>query len=243
MKGSDFVIYVTGDMHGDIERFSERALKKLSAEDTLIILGDFGFVWQGGEEQEKNLDFIRNRKYSVLFLDGTHENQDELSKYPEIDFRGGKVRDLGGNLKQLMRGEIYEIEGKSIFALGGGQSDDIEFRSEGVSWWPSELPSSEELEAAREKIKARKQVDFIVTHDAPHKIRTSITGEKKEANRLGKLLDEIMLTVKYQNWYFGCYHLDRKLTRTHYAVYTRVIEITNPEKKSFWQRLFEKKKR
>lgn len=235
------MIYVTGDTHGDIERFSERALKKLKAEDTLIILGDFGFVWQGGEDEEKNLDFIRNRKYTVLFLEGTHENQDKLKKYPEAEFCGGRVRDLGGNLKQLMRGEIYEIEGKSIFALGGGQSEDIEFRKEGVSWWPSELPSSEEIEAAREKIKAKKSVDFIVTHDAPHKIRTSITGEKKEPNRLGKLLDEIMLTVKYQNWYFGCYHLDRKLTRTHYAVYRKVIEITNPEKKNFWQRLFKKK--
>ncbi len=237
------MIYVTGDMHGDIERFSERALKKLRAEDTLIVLGDFGFIWQGGEQEEKNLEFIRNRRFQVLFLDGTHENHDLLANYPTAEYCGGIVRDLGGNLKQLMRGEIYEIEGKSIFALGGGQSEDIEFRKEGVSWWPSELPSTEQIEAARNKIKARKAVDFIVTHDAPHKLRTAIIGEDKEANRLGKLLDEIMLTVKYQNWYFGCYHLDRKLTRTHYAVYQRVIEITDPEKRNFWQRLFKRKKR
>ena len=238
------MIYVTGDTHGDIERFSERSIKRLKKDDTLIILGDFGFVWQGGEEEEKNLEFLRSRKFNILFLDGTHENMDRLSKYPEEEFCGGRVRSLGDNLKQLMRGEIYEIEGKSIFTLGGGQSDDleIEMRRENKTWWPSELPSNEEIDAARDKIKAKKEVDFILTHVPPHKIATSITGEDKEPSRLGQFLDEIMYSVKYKNWYFGCHHIDRKLTRTHYAVYRRVIEITNPEKKSFWKKIFNKKK-
>ena len=235
------MIYVTGDMHGDIGRFSERALKKLKAEDTLIILGDFGFLWQGNEEEAKNISFISERKYQVLFLEGTHENHDLLEKYPVCDYCGGKVHHLGGNLRMLMRGEIYEIEGKTIFALGGGQSDDIEFRTEGESWWPQELPSAEEIDYARANIKERKKVDFIITHDAPHKIRTSLLGKDIEDNRLDKFLDEVMLTVKYDKWYFGCYHLDRKLTRAQYAVYQRVVEITSPEKKSFFARLFKRK--
>lgn len=238
------MIFVTGDTHGDIERFSERQLKRLKKGDTLIILGDFGFVWQGGEEEEKNLNFLRSRKYNILFLEGTHENMDMLTQYPVEDYCGGKVRSLGGNLKQLMRGEIYEIEEKSIFSLGGGQSDDleIEMRRDNKTWWINELPSHEEIEYAREKIKAKKEVDFILTHDAPHKIRTSITGEDKEPSRLGQFLDEIMYSVKYKNWYFGCHHIDRKLTRTHYAVYRGVIEITNPEKKGFFKKFFGKKK-
>jgi len=232
------VIYVTGDMHGDIERFSKRNLKKLKKGDTLIILGDFGFLWNGCEEEKKSLELIGSKKYNVLFLDGTHENFELLNKYPVEEFMGGKVRALYGNLKQLMRGEIYNIEDKTIFTLGGGRSDDLEFRSEGETWWPEELPSQEEIEAAREKLFETKTVDFILSHDAPQKIRASITGDDGEPSRLCSFFDEVMYKVKYKNWFFGCFHIDRKLTRTHYAVYKKVIEITNPEKKSFLKRLF-----
>ena len=231
------MIYVTGDMHGDIERFSKRNLKKLKKGDTLIILGDFGFLWNGDEQEEKNLEYIGSRKYNVLFVDGTHENFALLSNYPVEQYAGGRVRSLGGNLKQLMRGEIYNIEDKTIFALGGGRSDDLEFRSEGETWWPEELPSIEEIDAAREKLSEIKTVDFIVSHDAPQKIRASITGEDSEPSRLCAFFDELMYKVKYKNWFFGCFHIDRKLTRTHFAVYKKVIEITNPEKKSFFKRL------
>lgn len=235
------MIFVTGDMHGDIERFLKKDVKKLKKGDTLIILGDFGFIWRGGEEEKKNLEFIASRKYNVLFLDGTHENFDLLKDYPIIEGFGGRVRDLGGNLKQLLRGEVYSIEDKSIFTMGGGRSDDREFRSEGETWWSEELPSVEEIDAAREKLKERRTVDFILTHDAPQKIRVSLTGEDSEASRLCAFFDELMYSVKYKNWFFGCFHTDRKLTRTHYAVYKKVVEITNPEKKSFWKKLFKKK--
>lgn len=236
------MIYVTGDMHGDISRFSERSIKKLKKDDTLIILGDFGFLWSGSEEEEKNLELIKNKKYKVLFLDGAHENYSLLNTYPTEQYCGGKVRALGGNLKQLLRGEIYNIEDKKIFVMGGGQSEDAEFRVENQSWWQEELPSAEEIESAREKLSENKVVDFVLSHDAPQKIRASLTGDREEGNRLCKFFDEIMYSVRYKNWYFGNYHVDRKLTKTHYAVYKKVIEITNPEKKGFFAKLFKKKK-
>ena len=235
------MIYVTGDMHGEIERFKTRAVSRLKEGDTLIVLGDFGFLWQGNEEELKNIEYIASRKYNVLFLEGTHENFNLLSEYPQEEYCGGRVRNLGGNLKMLMRGEIYNIEDKKIFALGGGASDDIEFRQEGVSWWSQELPSAEEIDAAREKLMAEKKVDYILTHSAPQKICVSLFGRDYEGNRLSSFLDEVMLQVKYDKWYFGCYHLDRKLTRVQYAVYQKVIEITNPEKKGFFARIFKKK--
>lgn len=236
------MIYTTGDMHGDLERFSKGKIKKLKAGDTLIVLGDFGFLWSGSEEEKKNLEFISSRRFNVLFLDGTHENHALLEEYPIEQYCGGRVRNLGGNLKMLMRGEIYEIEGKKIFALGGGQSDDIEFRTEGQSWWQQELPSAEEIAYAEENIMRDRKVDFVVTHSAPYKIKTSLFGRDAEENRLEKFLDRVMLSVKYERWFFGSYHLDRKLTRTHFAVYQNVLEVTSPEKKGFFAKIFKKKK-
>ena len=235
------MVYVTGDMHGDIERFSERKLKKLKAEDTLIILGDFGFVWQNTEEEKKNLEFISKRRFKTLFIDGTHENHKALKEFPETELFGGRVRSLGGNLYMLCRGEVYNIEDKKILAFGGGQSDDKEFRVEGQTWFEEELPSIEEIENAKKNIENCGGVDYIVTHDAPHTLKTSFAAEITEKNRFDSILDELMVSGKYKKWYFGRYHTDRKITRMQYAVYRGVVEIETPEKKSFFKRIFKKK--
>ena len=41
------MVYVTGDTHGDPERLSKSALKCLNEGNTLIVCGDFGFIWKG----------------------------------------------------------------------------------------------------------------------------------------------------------------------------------------------------
>ena len=68
------MVYVTGDMHGDLDRFKSPALKKLKKGDTLIVCGDFGFVWTGSKAEEKVLKKLSNKKYNICFVDGTHEN-------------------------------------------------------------------------------------------------------------------------------------------------------------------------
>ena len=41
------MIYVTGDTHGDIERFKSSGIHKVKKGDSIIVCGDFGFVWDG----------------------------------------------------------------------------------------------------------------------------------------------------------------------------------------------------
>lgn len=110
------VIYVTGDLHGDIERFADKAIKKLKKGDTLIVLGDFGFLWSGDKAEQKHLKWLTKRRYRILFIDGCHENFDLLRDYPVEDFMGGRARHIGGNLYYIQRGSILEIEGKSCCA-------------------------------------------------------------------------------------------------------------------------------
>ena len=40
------MVYLTGDTHGDIQRFKQGKLRWLGKKDTVVVLGDFGFVWQ-----------------------------------------------------------------------------------------------------------------------------------------------------------------------------------------------------
>ena len=80
------MIYITGDTHGEMERIKAAKLKK---HDTLIILGDFGFLWNGDKAEKKKLKWLEKRRYQLLFIDGCHENFDLLKEYPEVDYMGG----------------------------------------------------------------------------------------------------------------------------------------------------------
>ena len=78
------MVYLTGDTHGDLDRFRHGRLRWLGKRDIVVVLGDFGFVWDGSAEEQKKLDWLRKRPYTLLFLDGSHENYDLLAQYPAI---------------------------------------------------------------------------------------------------------------------------------------------------------------
>ena len=84
------MIFITGDMHGLMERFQDSAFRHIKKGDTLIICGDFGFLWEGTEEEKKALKKLEKKKYEILFVDGIHENFDLLESYPEEEYAGGK---------------------------------------------------------------------------------------------------------------------------------------------------------
>ena len=56
------MIYVTGDMHGILSRFDDSRLNKLKSGDTLIICGDFGFLWDGSKEEMNVLKKLSKKK-------------------------------------------------------------------------------------------------------------------------------------------------------------------------------------
>lgn len=89
------MVYLTGDTHGDLDRFKHGKLRWLGKRDTVVVLGDFGFVWDGSKEEQKKLDWLRKRPYTLLFLDGSHENYDLLKQYPTEERFGGKVPGTG----------------------------------------------------------------------------------------------------------------------------------------------------
>ena len=117
------MIYVTADLHGDVDRLRSLPVK-LGRKDTLIVLGDFGFLWDGSKAEKKMLKWLGKRRYQLLFLDGAHENYDLLDSYEVTDFAGGRAQQISGKLYHLMRGEVYTIEEKKLLCFGGGESPD-----------------------------------------------------------------------------------------------------------------------
>ena len=86
------MIYVTGDIHADQARFKSKAMKPLKKGDTLIVCGDFGFIWDGSKNEQKVLKWLEKRPYQILFVEGTHDNLDMLAEYPQGSFSGGSAR-------------------------------------------------------------------------------------------------------------------------------------------------------
>ena len=111
------MIYVTGDMHGAIERLYDKEWYKLKAGDILIVCGDFGYLWNGGSEEQKIIDYLATRKFTVAFLDGTHDNLNYINKCRPTVWKGGMVHRIKGDLLHLMRGQIFNFDGVKIFTF------------------------------------------------------------------------------------------------------------------------------
>ncbi len=222
------MLYVTGDIHADIRRLKGRAAKQLKKGDILLVCGDFGFLWDGSPKELRLLDWLGKRPYQILFVEGTHDNIDLLSGYPEETLYGGQVRRVSGNCFQLLRGECYEIEGKRVFALGGGESTDMDIRVEGETWWSRELPSAEELAHARETLASlNQQVDYIITHSVAPTVNKFLDREQMQINLLLAFLNEISETVQFKRWYFGSCHLDKAIPPKYCAVYQEILPVTD----------------
>lgn len=219
------MIYFTGDTHGDLSRFRSSAAKKLKKGDTVIICGDFGFVWNGSKEELSNIKWLSKRKYKILFVEGAHENFEMLEALPKVDFCGGRARKLADNIFQLMRGEVFEIEGKKIFAFGGGddiQLDLMDFR-EGPDF--SRLPDEEECEHAKENLAVlENKVDYIVTYDTGFKMRSFLEMENNTFNNLHAFLNEVSVSCSFNKWFFGCFHRDLKIPPYYYACYENIYD-------------------
>ena len=227
------MIFVTGDTHGDFSRFKDPKLRKLGKNDALIICGDFGFIWDGSEKENKILKKIGKLKYNVLFVEGSHENYDLLEKYEISEWNGGKTRLICGKLRQLMRGQVYEIAEKTVFSFGGGQTDDISDLEEGTNWWRREIPSEDEQsEGILNLEKADNQVDFVVTYEPPSKMQDFLTGSG-EKNHINSYLSEIFDKVDFKGWFFGKLHLNKTIPPKYYAVYDNIVlaDLTKIKKK------------
>ena len=68
----------------------------------------------------------------------------------------------------MCRGEIYIMEGFSIFTFGGATSVDKMYRTENISWWKAENASKSEMDYGVNTLEAAHwNVDYVITHTAP----------------------------------------------------------------------------
>ena len=223
------MVYITGDTHGDFRFFKNPKLKKLTEDDTLIICGDFGFLWNGSEKEKKVLKALEKKKYVICFVDGTHENFDILNSYQPYRYKGGDAHKIASNIYHLCRGEIFTIDKKNLFVMGGGESEDIDMRTEGETWWKEEMPSAEELMRGAKNLKEfDNKIDYVLTYEAPAIAKDFIrlhTNREMHLTPLNTYLQELMKAVEYKHWYFGSLHMDLNISKKMTAVFNEIIEL------------------
>ncbi len=219
------MICVTGDLHGDLTRLSAPVLRKLKKGDALIITGDFGCIWDGSKKEQKTLKKLGKKKYNILFVEGVHENFELLEKYPVEEWCGGKTRLISGNLRQLMRGQYYEIAQKKVFAFGGGQSDENNsyLEPDDEQKWLRELPTDDELAEGLQNLSAHDNfADIIVTYEPPARMIEFIDIGTTSRNHINTYLDTVLDTAKFGMWYFGKRHINKLIPPRYRCIFDAV---------------------
>jgi len=213
------MIYVTGDMNGEQDRFfDDKTIRNLTSEDYLIICGGFEFITYDkntivGEIENSFLDELEELPYTILFVDGVNENFELLNAYPVESWNGGCVHRIRKNIAHLMRGQVFVIDGKKIFTMGGGRPGNInDYVSEMKTHDTAALPTSVELEDAWNNLeKHGSSVDMIVTHIATADAMTLNSPKRGRTLYVGDMMsffENIIENIHYKKWYFGFLHSD-----------------------------------
>lgn len=222
------MIYITGDTHGIQNRilYIERN-SNIAKGDTLIICGDFGYILRNDKTENIFLTDLESRLYTICFCDGNHENFPAIYSYPTEIWNGARIHRIRKNIVHLMRGQVFDIDGKKFFTMGGAYSIDKYMRLENVSWWKEELPTKAEYIEAEVSLKENDNcVDYIITHTAPAEIIHHM-GYRPDVHEeeLCGFLERVMHGVVFKKWFFGHWHTDTEIHNKFRAIYYDVIKV------------------
>ena len=216
-------------MHGDLERLYEKSFRKLKAGDLLIVCGDFGYIFDGSKLERQVIEYLSTRRFVTAFVDGTHDNMKKINSSRVTYWHGGMIHRIKGNLIHLCRGQIFDIEGNSYFTFGGGESTDKDMRIEKGLWWREEEPTPQEMAMGAKNLDERGcKVDYIITHEPPSLVKSSmllLRGDSDRGNKLNGFFVDIGRACEYKHWYFGSLHEDRRITPHHTCVFKKTLPI------------------
>lgn len=247
------MIYITGDCHADFRRFSTHNFPEqaeMTRSDIVIVCGDFG-IWNDDGEERWWLNWLAQKPFTIAFVDGNHENFDRLygDEFQIVGFHGGKAHKIRENIYHLMRGYVFEFEGKKFFCFGGASSHDIRdgildredfdsnesfmaaarewnrqfrmFRINHLSWWKQELPTQEELDFALQTLAQNdNKVDYIISHCCPQEV-ASFCGFRNP-DVLTMWFNYIAHSIQFDRWYFGHYHDNRQIMGKFIMLYEKI---------------------
>lgn len=252
-------LHIFGDTHGPDEiskinpkRWFDRDLTK---DDAIVVCGDFGLPFfptdriPADELKSKNFpqhniksaraykmytDWMASFPCDILFVDGNHDNHAFWAEQPTERWNGGLIQRLpeAPNVIHLMRGEYYTIDGMTMWCMGGAESIDKIYRTEGVTWWREEIPSTKETWHGFDMLEEHgNKVDLILTHTLPQMLMPIYFRDISPIDDpTGVYLNEIYRRVEFKQWLCG--HMHRDVDKPMYklrVLYNQVAEVNTKE--------------
>ena len=199
-------IIIIGDVHGYTKTYQKWLRQNLDPSQRTIQIGDMGlgFAGVGLHPMADNHKFFR----------GNHDNPQKCREHRNY------------------LGDYGYLEEDGIFWIAGAWSIDRAYRVEGISWWPDEELSYDELGnaiALYEKVRPR----FVLSHEAP-----SVAGKVLLHGQLGpyftaklacsmsrtaEAMQQMLDIHQPERWIFGHYHLHEEFFAPGYTTKFRVV--------------------
>lgn len=209
-----------------IVKFFNEHEGEYTSEDYLIICGDVGVCGFYASEEVETRRVFRNLPVTTLFIDGNHENFEQLNSYGIDIWNGGKVHFIESGIIHLMRGQVFEIDVTRFFTFGGAYSIDKMYRTEGVSWFPEEIPNRMEYEEGWHNLeKVDFQVDYILTHSGPREVVAAMGyGEMSDDEvELRQYLQRVADNTALQHGISGIFTEDTEVEDMFYCLYDDIV--------------------
>jgi len=205
-------VLILGDVHGmwsDLNITIARALKQHPDITHMIQVGDFGYAWPGSDIQANGTGFCKPFTFHKAYMDpstiakaealpfywidGNHENHDQLEK-DQGAFQSGMI--------YQPRGSVLRLTDYTVMFFGGASSIDKDHRIQGKSWWPQESITYRQV---MEALDYQQTIDLVISHEFPFDFPYG--SYKKEFGRSDKqALNAIRGQFKPRHWVFGHHH-------------------------------------
>lgn len=222
------MIYVTGDIHGEVFRVREAAERfEIGEDDTIVLLGDVGMNYFGNRHGDRHRKKRLNKLGVTMFcIHGNHEIRPEtISTYQEKEWHGGivYVEEEYPNLLFAKDGEVYDLDGKKAIVMGGAYSVDKWYRLQcDLNWFPDEQPSDEIKARVEKKLdELNWKVDVVLTHTCPERYiprEAFLSGVDQSTvdNSTEEWLGRIERKLTYQSWYCGHWHINKRIDKMYF---------------------------
>ena len=199
----------------------------LTKEDILVVMGDAGFVWNGGEEEKFWQKFLDDKPWTTFCVLGNHENYDLIEKLPIVDFHGALARKINDSIYYAISGEVYNFCGKKCLVVNGADSHDKVFRKEGESWWEQERITWDNINKALISLaRCNDEVDFIFSHTGGTEVNRMLGFNPTHSDFM---LDLVLNTTDYDQHFCGHYHVDKLCDKSR-ILYDDIMLIASSDK-------------
>lgn len=221
------MVYITGDTHGDFDRFIAFTVRmRPSKKDIMIVLGDAGLNYYKSQRDKDTKKFVNEFPFTTFCIHGNHEiRPEDISSYKTKEFCGGIVwyEEEFPKIVFAKDGEIYNFDGYQCMVIGGAYSVDKFYRlANGWRWFENEQPSDEIKKYVEDKLKSENnKIDIVLSHTCPKKYEpTEVFLKGLDQSLVDKSTEEWLDCIEektdYKKWYCGHFHTSKKIDKMQF---------------------------